>query len=483
MTTDPETCELCIVGAGIAGLNALFVAAEYLGPGDRVVMIDRNAGPGGMWRDAYDYVRLHQPHGMFTAGDLPWAWDRPREYLATRDEVEAHLSRCRDVLRDKVDLVERYGHDVARVEEIDGPEVPLARVTYGPVGGETRELLAKRVVHAAGLDVPRLEPLRLSSDAVLSTTPERLSEDLTRGDGPVWVIGGGKTGMDTVQHVAATAPGREIRLVNGSGTLFIHRDMMFPTGAGRWWRGKLQLPTTGRLAMMFDGTNAEAVFAHFRETYTVSFDGAGEQFFFGLLGRAEADAIRDALTEAVGDYLEDVVDTPDGPEMILRGGARRPVLPGSVFVNCTGHLLRGEREYTPYVSPGGAILTITPRSSIYFLSTIATYFATHLLFRGKLREVPLYELDMEALLPKGRKLWYLTSLTHTYLNTLQMAEALPASVLTCCGADLDRWFPLPRRLAAAVGVQLGAKRAKAHCRAALDRVAAEHAIRCGPLGG
>src|SRR3978361_48000 len=66
-TSSVETCEVCIVGAGVTGLNALFVASQYLRRGQRVILVDRRRRAGGMWVDTYPYVRLHQPHPMFTA--------------------------------------------------------------------------------------------------------------------------------------------------------------------------------------------------------------------------------------------------------------------------------------------------------------------------------------------------------------------------------------------------------------------------------
>jgi cation diffusion facilitator CzcD-associated flavoprotein CzcO len=86
-----DTCDLCIIGAGIAGLNALFAATQYLPATARVILVDRNPTCGGWWTQTYDYVRLHQPHQMFTVGDLEWLWDKPREYLATGSEVLWHL--------------------------------------------------------------------------------------------------------------------------------------------------------------------------------------------------------------------------------------------------------------------------------------------------------------------------------------------------------------------------------------------------------
>ena len=46
-------CELCILGAGVAGLNALFAASRHLQSNEKIVVADRRAAPAGMWRDVY----------------------------------------------------------------------------------------------------------------------------------------------------------------------------------------------------------------------------------------------------------------------------------------------------------------------------------------------------------------------------------------------------------------------------------------------
>jgi cation diffusion facilitator CzcD-associated flavoprotein CzcO len=46
-----QTCDLCIVGAGLAGLNALFVASQYLSRDQKVILVDRRPRVGGMWVD------------------------------------------------------------------------------------------------------------------------------------------------------------------------------------------------------------------------------------------------------------------------------------------------------------------------------------------------------------------------------------------------------------------------------------------------
>ena len=58
-------------------------------------------------------------------------------------------------------------------------------------------------------------------------------------DAPVWIIGGGKTAMDTAHALITRYPGREVNLVAGRGTFFVNRDLVFATGVRRWWSGTL----------------------------------------------------------------------------------------------------------------------------------------------------------------------------------------------------------------------------------------------------
>ena len=48
--------DLCIIGAGISGLNALYSALHYLPQSARVLLVDRNPTSGGMWTQTYDIV-------------------------------------------------------------------------------------------------------------------------------------------------------------------------------------------------------------------------------------------------------------------------------------------------------------------------------------------------------------------------------------------------------------------------------------------
>ncbi|WP_425049868.1 FAD-dependent oxidoreductase [Psychromarinibacter sp. S121] len=467
-----QSYDLAITGAGIAGLNALFVAAQYLPKGAKVALIDRRDRPGGMWTEAYDYVRLHQPHAIFTAGDLKWQPPHPPSYLARGDEVQGHLASCLARLRGHFELTEYFGRTVTACEEAgDGARLVLD-------GGEV--IGAARAIHASGFDVHPVAPLSLSSGAVVSTTPERLSaeDDPAR---PVYVVGGGKTGMDTIQRLAGQ--GREIRLINGKGTLFLNRTMLFPEGPARWLKAPLQMTAIRDCAIRYDGTNEDEAFDYFRRTYTISATGGGEQFLLGILSEDECAAIRDAMTEVLPGYLDDVIDGPDGPVMRMRDGTEHPVASGSVFVNCTGHLLKTPGEARPLLSGNGAVLSITPRASVHFLSSLSSYFASHLFFLGTLAETPLWVFDAPAMMAKGRKAFYLALLNHGFLNTMILADALPLKALNQCGLDPDRWFPLPRRLAAVAHVTWHKKRYKARCARTLTTVRDRFGIACAPHRG
>jgi hypothetical protein len=65
--------------------------------------------------------------------------------------------------------------------------------------------------------------------------------------------------------------------------------------------------------------------------------------------------------------------------------------------------MRGEHPYEPYASASGRILSIQNRSVTIPFPTggAAAYFLTHLLFLGKLAQVPLYAMDVEDLRRKA----------------------------------------------------------------------------------
>ncbi|MEM9756940.1 MAG: potassium transporter, partial [Pseudomonadota bacterium] len=287
----------------------------------------------------------------------------------------------------------------------------------------------------------------------------------------------------TCHAVIKANPERSVTLLQGAGTIFGNRTRALPEGLARYWRGHVLLRSFKEVSTRFDGTNEGDVFAFFREKYTISLDAPGERFMFGILSEEERDTIRGGLTALLNDYLADVIDDADDgtPVMITRTGERRALQHGTTVVNCTGHVLRHDRPYRPFLSPGGAILTITSRSAGHFLSSVSGYFLGHLFFAGQLQDAPLYEIDLDGARQLGPKLFHVAGTTHTFHNTAVIIGLLPFTVLDRCHLDLDRWFPLHRRLPIFLDVKLNRRRYIDQCRAALDRVRAERGLRCGPL--
>ncbi len=148
------------MGAGVAGLNALFVASRYLSRDQKIILVDRRKRVGGMWVDTYPYVRLHQPHPMFTAGNIKWTLGQDPSYLATKGEVLDHFAHCLDVIKQRVQVDEFFGWTSNRTTETDG----IVRVICRSSDGRRRVIEAKRLIKAYGFESQPNDPLEISSE-------------------------------------------------------------------------------------------------------------------------------------------------------------------------------------------------------------------------------------------------------------------------------------------------------------------------------
>ncbi len=476
-----ETSELIIIGGGIAGLNALAVAGRYLSPRDRVVLVDSRPRAGGMWVDTYDFVRLHQPHPIFTAGNIAWQLGKPASHLATRDEVLDHLRHCVDVVRAKVNLEERFGWEYIEHAEAGGT---VAVTVRGP-DRRVETLTTKRLIKAYGNDVLPSSPLSLSSAAVRSTTPETLSGLIAKrpeDSSPVWIVGSGKTAMDVALMLGRECPGRELNMVTGSGTMFSRRETFFPTGPRRWYAGTRINAMLRQVALRFDGTNEQDVAAWFADTYGISPSAEPANFFSAYLSDAECADIRAGMQRIEPGHLDDVLDTTDGPTIVLRDGRSMAIPTDSWVVNCTGYLAQPRRPYEPFVSDTGNVLSIQLRSSITGpFTSFAGYHLTHLMFRGKLHAARLYELDVEDLASKSRSAIIWASITLSMYNLGRITRTLPPKVMIDCGLDFDRWYPRARRMAGATALLATQPWDASRYRKTLDTLGERFNVRAGPV--
>lgn len=476
-----ESCDVCIVGAGLTGMNALFVASRYLRPDQKVILLDRRERTGGMWVDTYPYVRLHQPHGMFTAGNIAWTLDRDRGHLATKDEVLDHFEHCLDQIRQRVQVQERFG--CAFLSDTPGAGGGV-RVTYRSASGEEHVIHTTRLIKAYGFGIMPNEPLQVSSAKVRSVSPDSCdmrSGEIAESKDPVWIIGSGKTAMDTAHALITGQPGREVNMVAGSGTFFTTRDKFFPAGVRRWWSGTLVSSLGSEFGRRFDGSNEAEVAQWYRRTHGSCPTAQAEHFMLGVVSEAENRTVAAGLGEAVMDHFVDVVDRDSSVELVLRNGEARTIAAGSWLVNCTGYLAVDPMPYEPYTSADGSVLSINTRSATMHLTSYAGYFMTHLMFLGKLSSVPLYEMDLYGLQKRCKASLAFAMFTLVQHNLSVIADEVPAKVFGECGLDFDRWYPWHRRTAAGLRFLRTHRQNRPRFRAALDTLRERFDIRCGPL--
>ncbi|WP_273491484.1 NAD(P)-binding protein [Gordonia otitidis] len=479
---EPLRVDLCIVGAGVAGLNALAVATNYLDSTKRVALIDRRDGPGGMWRDTYPYVRLHQPYQLFTAGDIPWELRREPGCLANRQEVVDHLTHCRDVSADRVRLHEFYGATVEYHSESDDLVLVQLRDAHGAV----HTIETPRLINAYGFNVTPNQPLPVSSSQVRSVSPDfvdLVGPEFTADGAPVWIVGSGKTALDTAYTIIARYPDREVNIVAGSGTFFNNRDQLFPNGFRRWWSGKPFTVVFTGAADMFDGWNDQDVRHDFRDQYTISPFPHARRYMTGNLSVVECDAVAAGLSTTVMEYFVDVDDRDGRPCMILRDGPDLEIEPGSWVINCTGYLLHDAPTYQPYVTPGGRVVTVGTTSTIFQFSTYGAYFLTHLAFLDRLESAPLYAVDLNALVQRAPDASLAVVCALSLYNFAVLAEQLPMSVFTSCGVDFNRWYPKPRQFTTSARFLASHRRKREHYRAVLDTAATRFDVGLGPVVG
>lgn len=475
-------CDVCILGAGIGGLNAAFVAAGHLSRGQKVILIDRHDRAGGMWHEAYPYVRLHQPHPLFTVGNIKWTLGQQRDYLATGDEVIAHLNHCLDVISERVTVERCWGWEYVDHAESGGKVHIKARDREG----RTRLVRADRFIKGVGAEIEVNDPLPTSSPQVRSVSPHhldawgRLPSGLD-GDSPVWVIGSGKTAMDTVHRLVTANGRREVHLVAGSGTYFMNRDRLYPTGRRRWLGGRLPNAVFAEFTRQFDGTNGDAVREWYVQRYGTSAVDDPVHNLFGILSEAETAVIRAGITEVVRDHFEDVVDEAGQPMLMLRSGDRREVAPGSWIVNCTGHFNPRDRQQEPYASASGSVVSINSSAVTLLFPAFAGYFLTHLLFYGKLTQAPLYSVDIDELQRKAKPAFLPVVAALLMYNLSVLFDELPAKVFVDCGLVPEKWYPLPRQLAGGIGFMRAHRRDREHHRKTLDTVHERFGVSCGPL--
>jgi len=375
-------CDLCIVGAGYAGLNAYNAAAKYLPNGARVIVIDRGARWGGQWPETYGFVRLHQPHRMFTAGERRWSIHKPEAHLATKGEILNHFDDIVSMATSERDLelVELFRYQYEAPFRIEGDRVCLTALPLEG-GAPAIEVNAARMIDASGFDVAAKRPLTFSAppSRVHSLAPaDLLSPRWTAlmrysadADKPIWVLGSGKTAMDAINHLAKHASTRRrLFCVAGRGSWFLNRECLFPMD---WWemhRPSLRTSTDHFIDMMelYDGKNEAEVYAAAERAGALHSPlDAPTSFSFGMCSTAEVENVRATLQpkveRVVRAHLVDVMPSDSDESVLLHlqptdgdesGRFVREIPAGSFIVNCTDNLAPVDKVH-PIIDESGLV--------------------------------------------------------------------------------------------------------------------------------
>ena len=210
--------DVAVIGAGQAGLTMGYELARQ---DRRFVIFEAADSVGSAWRTRWDSLTLFTPRRYDGLPGLEFPGD-PDGYPG-RDEVVAYLESYAKTFELPVQL----GSPVRSVRSNDGG---FALTLDDSV------VEADQVVVATGpFQVPRVPPFAADLDpAVFQTHSVGYRNPGGLPDGPVVVVGGGNTGFQIAQELAAT---RETHLAVGSRQTPLPQRM-----AGRdlfWWLGKL----------------------------------------------------------------------------------------------------------------------------------------------------------------------------------------------------------------------------------------------------
>eukprot|EP00746_Dinoflagellata_sp_MGD_P030626 gnl/MRDRNA2_/MRDRNA2_172699_c0_seq1.p1 gnl/MRDRNA2_/MRDRNA2_172699_c0~~gnl/MRDRNA2_/MRDRNA2_172699_c0_seq1.p1 ORF type:complete len:520 (+),score=85.23 gnl/MRDRNA2_/MRDRNA2_172699_c0_seq1:178-1737(+) len=446
--TAEETCDLCIIGAGYAGINALNAATLHLPKKARVVVVDREACWGGQWVRQYEFVRLHQPYRNFTAGTRDWDLKKPHSHLASKKEIIRHFENIAAacVEEKSLDLVTLFEYlYVTHTISSSGQVEITAKSVNADAGLPIMKIVAKKMINSIGFDISIKAPIKFSGTNRVHSlcpadvgTPEwnvkmQYSEDK---DKPIYVIGSGKTAIDAIIHLSKTLgeSSHRIKCISGQGTFFIVREKMAPTD---WWERNMYGSKTAidwfiQMFDMYDGSNSKEVLQELtRQGFLHHAIPNPGSFVLGICSLEEIALVKTILSppeeKLLQAYLEDIVDEGSGLAFKLRAldgtAFSKSVEAGSFIVNCTSHVANPSEVY-PVLSEDGLVLS--PQAICGFSGPSANI-CTHLFYLGGLdqlwRQLPRVEIDWSDKAKNGIQIAMLVLISNTI-----MANALPASI-------------------------------------------------------
>lgn len=486
-----ERCELCVIGMGVSGLNALSSSSEYLSKKDKIIIVDKQKPQqaiGGMWNNVYQFVRLHQPHPLFTVGNQKWQVGKNASHLASKSEILNHFNACYQHLKDQFSITEMFGYEYLNHEEVKEGDDYVVHIRFKSAESELPDLIIKanKCIKSFGFNVRPNAPMKFSTDKVHSLSPESeamLNGTVANDNKPVFIIGGGKTSMDAANYILAQNPDRKIHFIIGRGTYFLNRDTFFPAGIRKNWHGVTITECLTDITYRYDENDLNKATEHIKSKYALAPFPDARQTLIGLLSPEEAERVEKATEEAVYDYLTDVKEEGDKAILHFKSGKQQKTEPGSWFINCSGHLFLEKKEKTdPILSEKGKVLSIQSTESAFVFTSFAGYFLPHLWFRNQYQQVPFLKFNHEELIKKDKESYFYATAAQVIHNQIRCIEALPLSVVTKCGLNFDKWFPFHRQLPVIIKLLMKKKKHLQKTKETIQKICDRHEVEVGIIG-
>ncbi|GAB3991116.1 pyridine nucleotide-disulfide oxidoreductase [Nocardioides marmoraquaticus] len=196
-----------VVGAGAMGMGFVDALVE-LDPEARVVLVDRREGPGGHWRAAYPFVRLHQASQFYGVQSTVLGGGRVQQ---AGPEAGLHERADRVTILAYYDQVLAQLRATGRAELLAGHEVEGRTVVSRATGERIAVPERCRVVDARYLapEVPAEVPPPFAVDGA-RVVPVGELPDVDDDPRRYVVVGSGKTATDAIVWLTDPEVGRGI---------------------------------------------------------------------------------------------------------------------------------------------------------------------------------------------------------------------------------------------------------------------------------
>jgi hypothetical protein len=353
-----------VIGCGAVAMS--FVDTILSETKASVIMIDRRHAPGGHWNDAYPYVRLHQPSNFYGVCS--------RELGSNRIDESGPNKGFHELATGKA--VQSYFEQVMRERFL-----PSGRVQYFPMceytgDGQFHSLLssdqytvsiAKKTVDCAYYEtsIPLTHTRKFEVDPEVSCIPPN---DLPRSAAQhqhYTVLGGGKTGMDSITWLLGNGVDpNAITWVCSRSSWVTPREIVqadplfFKATVG----GQLAIMRASAAATsvddLFERLEASKVMARIDTTVKPT------MYHYAVVSNGELEQLRQVKSVVYGAHIKRISTT----EMELTTHKPISAKPNTLYIDCTATAARFGDEVRPIfngdlITPQCVIAPLIPYSA------------------------------------------------------------------------------------------------------------------------